>query len=238
MITKLEFKQKIIEAWSIASDLYFKLHNYNLNFSSDIARIWENPRTAQLLQTRRSTKDDNIDEMIGRFYQIRDDICMDLLNGFKSRYAYRLIEDYVTIQEIRDFFDKCNIPGYEESFDRFMYDHSTMINRPQKEIRQIVQKQKALQLAKLRLIENTSKLLQETGQSEAPVRVDEDMRRLGSGSSIMRDRFQTGKTMPAIQYAPKLPTQTPKQQVARQTLKHVTSEMKDDTYKLLLELMK
>lgn len=91
----------------------------------------------QLLQTRRSITDDNIDEMIGRFYQIRDDICMD----FKSRYFPRK-NDYVTIQEIRDFFDKCNIPGYEESFDRFIYDHSTMINRPQKEIRQIVQKQK------------------------------------------------------------------------------------------------
>jgi hypothetical protein len=237
MITKLEFKQKIIEAWSIASDLYFKLHNYNLNFSSDIARIWENPRTAQLLQTRRSIKDDNIDEMIGRFYQIRDDICMDLLNGFKSRFVSRK-NDYVTIPEIRDFFDKCNIPGYQQSFDRFIYDHLTMINRPQKEIRSIIKKQKALQLAKLRLIENTSKLLQETGQWDTPVRVDEDMRRLGSGLSIMRNRFQTGKTMPAIQYAPKLPTQTPKQQVARQTLKHVTSEMKDDTYKLLLELMK
>jgi hypothetical protein len=46
---------------------------------------------------------------------------------------------------------------------------------------------------------------------------DDNIKVLGHGSSIMRDRYQTGKQMPVIQYAPKLSTQTQRQQVLTQT---------------------
>lgn len=75
------------------------------------------------------------------------------------------------------------------------------------------------------------------GQGRATI-TDYDMKQLGVGAGIMRDRVQSGKQLPRIQYKPKSSTQTQRQQRQRQTVKYVTSDMKDDVYKQLLDLMK
>lgn len=105
------------------------------------------------------------------------------------------------------------------------------------------QRKKLQPLQKARLMQTSSRLALQRGQGQGGQHrahftlTDQDMKFLGPGGTIIRDRVQTGTQLPKIQYASKPPTQTPQQQKVRQTVKHVTSEMKDDPYKLLMEML-
>lgn len=113
------------------------------------------------------------------------------------------------------------------------------------------QHKKNQQLQKARLVYNTSDLVRQVQrqsgggggqrrqqrQGRATI-TDYDMKQLGVGAGIMRDRLQSGRQLPRIQYKPKSSTQTPGQQRQRQTVKYVTSDMKGDIYKQLLDLIK
>lgn len=131
----------------------------------------------------------------------------------------------------------------------FQYNHASYFKTLQQVYHYFQQQKKIQLLQKARMIHDSSYITPipvrgrqgRQGQADlgdqAPFTIAErDMKLLGPGAFNMRRRVQTGKQLPTIQYAS---SQTPKQQkIVRQTVKHVTSDLNHDLYKLLMQMVK